>query len=581
MAEPLPFDVQKIRQDFPILATRIDAHNLIYFDNGATTQKPKPVIDAIDSFYKNSNANIHRAVHRLSQRATDLFESTRIRIQRFINAPSHEEIIFTRGTTESINLVAHSFCAKFMKAGDEILLSTLEHHSNIVPWQLAAQQHGLIIRGIPIDDNGDLRYEELPKLITDRTMLIAITHTSNALGTIIDLSQIAAQAKRVGAKVLVDGAQWVGHFPLDVQKLGVDFYAFSGHKLFAPPGSGVLWGRRELLDAMPPFMGGGDMIHTVSFEKTTFADLPNKFEAGTPDIAAVIGLGAAIDYLNSLDFSGRIAHEHRLLQHATKRLEETGAHIVGRAKNKTSIVSFVMDGSNGSPKIDPHTLGTLLDVEGIAVRTGHHCCMPLMDRLGLSGTVRASFSFYNTIEEIDQLAGALEKIKRNFSARSAPRPAYQPVPPIPIVSKQSIQQIADELVDDFNLFDNWNDRYAYIIELGEKLPKLPEAEKTEPNRVHGCQSTVFLSARKKPGTTDVLEFEAESDASIVQGLIAILTRLFSGQRASDIIAFDIEKFFDRIGINANLMMTRRNGLAAMVNRIKALAGLISGNRDVA
>lgn len=570
MTEPIPFDVQKVRRDFPILSTRVHGRPLIYFDNGATTQKPKQVIDAIDSYYRNSNANIHRAVHQLSQRATDLFESTRVKVQRFINAPAREEVIFTRGTTESINLVAHSFCSRFMKAGDEILLSTLEHHSNIVPWQLAAERHNLKVQVIPIDDDGDLRYDEIERLVTDRTRIVALTHTSNALGTMIDLSHLVAQAKRVGAKVLVDGAQWVGHYPPDVQKLGVDFYAFSGHKLFAPTGSGVLWGRRELLEAMPPFMGGGDMIHTVSFEKTTFAELPNKFEAGTPDIAAVVGLGAAIEYLDSLDISGRNAHERRLLEHGTRRLEEAGARIIGRAKNRSSIVSFVMDGSKGSVKIDPHALGTLLDVEGIAVRTGHHCCMPLMDRLGLSGTVRASFSFYNTIEEIDQLASAIEKIKHNFPARAVAHPA----PAIPSGSRQSIDQIADELVDDFNLFDNWNDRYAYLIELGEKLPKLAENEKTEANRVHGCQSTVFLSARKKAGTTDRLEFDAESDASIVQGLIAVLTRLFSGQRAGDIIAFDVEGFFERIGISANLMMTRRNGLAAMVKRIKTLAGLI-------
>ncbi|HQY88485.1 MAG TPA: cysteine desulfurase, partial [Tepidisphaeraceae bacterium] len=316
--------------DFPILSTRAGSRDFVYFDNGATTQKPYAVIEAIDSYYRNSNANIHRAVHQLSQRATDLFESTRVKVQRFINAPAREEVIFTRGTTESINLVASSFCAKFMNAGDEIVLSALEHHSNIVPWQLAAERHGLTIRVIPIDDSGELLYDELPKLINQRTKLIAITHTSNALGTIVDISQIVAHAKRVGARVLVDGAQWVGHNLLDVQKLGVDFYAFSGHKLFAPTGSGVLWGKRELLDAMPPYQGGGDMIHTVSFEKTTYAELPNKFEAGTPDIAAIVGLGAGIDYLNSLDFSARFAHEQRLLEYATRKLDEVGVRIIGR-----------------------------------------------------------------------------------------------------------------------------------------------------------------------------------------------------------------------------------------------------------
>jgi cysteine desulfurase / selenocysteine lyase len=576
----LPFDLSRIRTDFPTLGQHVNGRRLAYLDNGATTQKPDAAIDAVSGFYRLHNANIHRAVHHLSQHATDLYEHARIKIQRFISAPSKEEVIFTRGTTEAINLVAHSFSRLACKPQDEIVVSTFEHHSNIVPWQIAAAERGLTLRVIPIDDTGELLYDELPKLLSSKTKLIAITHTSNALGTIIDIPRIVAAAKTVGAAVLVDGAQWVGHSPLDVQSLGVDFYVFSGHKLFGPTGVGVLWGKREWLDKMPPYQSGGDMIKTVSFSQgTTFADLPNKFEAGTPDIAGVIGLGAAIDYLNALDREGAAKHEHALLDHCTKQLQAIeGIRIVGTAKNKASIVSFVMD----SPAVDAHTLGTLLDNEGVAVRTGHHCCMPLMERLGVTGTVRASMSFYNSMEDVDQLVAGVKKIRDSFAAKqevSLPDP-NDSVPYGP-TRAASPEEIANELVADLELFDDREQKNDYIIDLGKKVKPLPAWAKNEHNRVHGCQSTVFLSGRGRPGSQGVIEFAAESDAFIVNGLIYLLTAVFSGQRASDVLAFDHEAFFAKLGLDQHLSMGRRNGLAGMVSRIRRLAAANADEATIA
>lgn len=582
-----PFDLARIRADFPTLSQTVNGHPLSYLDNGATTQKPAAVIDAMNDFYRTSNANIHRAVHHLSQHATDLFEQARLKVQRFINAPSKETVIFTRGTTESVNLVAHGFTRVAMKPGDEIVVSNLEHHSNIVPWQIAAAERGLTLRVVPIDDAGELRYDELPELLSERTKLIAITHTSNALGTIIDIPRVVAEAKNVGAAVLVDGAQWVGHSPVDVQALGVDFYVFSSHKLFGPTGVGVLWGKREWLEKMPPYQGGGDMIKTVSFKDgTTFAHPPNKFEAGTPDIAGVIGLGAAIDYLNALDRDGAAKHEHALLDHCMKQLEAVGGiRIIGTAKNKASIVSFVMD----EPHVDAHTLGTLLDGEGVAVRTGHHCCMPLMERLGIGGTVRASMSFYNSMEDVDQLVAAVKKVSNSFRRTPTAAKPSAAGPNDLVAYGRSVaaspEDAASELIEDFDLFDDWEQKNEYLIDLGKKLSPLPKWAKTEGNRVHGCQSTVYMTGRRRPDYTEgdapIIEFAAESDAFIVNGLIAILLRLFSGQRAADVLAFDVNAFFQKIGFNHHLTMGRRNGLAGMVSRVRRLAAANADEATIA
>ena len=402
-----------VAADFPILEQTVHGNRLVYLDNGATTQKPNVVIEAEREFYRTSNANIHRGVHWLSQLATDQYEAARRRVQQFLNARVAEEIVFTRGTTEAINLVAQSWGRKNLRAGDEILISTLEHHSNIVPWQLLCADTGAVLKVAPINDAGEVLLDAYQTLLSERTRLVALTHVSNALGTINPLTDMIAQAHAVGALVLIDGAQAVAHLPVDVQLLDCDFYAFSGHKLYGPTGIGVLYGRAELLEAMPPWQGGGDMIRTVSFERSTYAPPPARFEAGTPNIAGTIGLMAAIDYVTSIGLSRIAAHEHELLAYATDALEEIpGLRMIGRARNKTSILSFMVDG------IHPHDLGTLLDAEGVAIRAGHHCAMPLMTRFGIPGTARASLAMYNDEYDIAALVAALYKAQDIFGTRS-------------------------------------------------------------------------------------------------------------------------------------------------------------------
>ncbi len=395
--------------DFPILARPVHGRRLAYLDNGATTQKPQWVIDAQARYYSESNANIHRGVHWLSQHSTDLYDRGRERVRSFLNAAHAGEIVFTRGTTEAINLVAFSWGRVNLKAGDEILLSGMEHHSNIVPWQMVAQQTGAVIKVIPVTDDGELDMAAFSTLLGDRTRFVGVCHVSNALGTVNPVEEIIRQARAVGAVVLVDGAQAVAHQAVDVQALGCDFYAFSGHKLYGPTGIGALYGRKELLDAMPPWQGGGDMIHTVSFEGSTYAESPQKFEAGTPNIAGVIGLEAAIAYVQEIGLDRIAAHEDELLKYACEALGAIpGMRFIGQAKQRAGIVSFVVQG------IHPHDLGTILDMEGVAIRAGHHCAMPLMTRFGLPGTARASFALYNSRADVDALVAGLHKARRLF-----------------------------------------------------------------------------------------------------------------------------------------------------------------------
>src|SRR5690625_1016839 len=395
--------------DFPVLQRPIRGKRLVYLDNGATTQKPSCVIQAESDFYSQSNANIHRGVHVLSQVATDMYDQARDGVRQFINAARSEEIVFTSGTTQAINLVAYSWGRENLREGDEILLTGMEHHSNIVPWQLIAQQTGAIIKVAPVTDAGELDMDALRALIGPRTRLVGVVHVSNALGTINPVDEIIALAHDVGAKVLVDGAQAVAHAPVDVQALGCDFYVFSGHKLYGPTGTGVLYARYELLDAMPPWLGGGDMIHTVSFEESTYAPVPQKFEAGTPNIAGVIGLHAAIRYVQDVGLDAIAAHEAALLDYATDGLRDLpGVRIIGEARAKAGILSFVVQG------IHPHDLGTILDNEGVAIRAGHHCAMPLMTRFGLPGTARASFALYNSVDDIDALVKGLRRAQELF-----------------------------------------------------------------------------------------------------------------------------------------------------------------------
>ncbi len=404
------FEVSRYRQDFPVLQRAVRGKPLVYLDNAATSQKPSVVIETLEKYYSEYNANIHRGVHTLSEEATTAYEGVRELCRTFINANSVQEIIFTKGTTEAINLVASTYGRSNLQAGDEIIISWMEHHSNIVPWQLLCEQSGAILKVVPIDDDGAFIMDEYLKLLSPRTKIVAVGHISNALGSINPVKEIISLAHEQGAVVLIDGAQAAPHTAIDVQDLGCDFYAFSSHKIFGPTGVGVLYGRQDLLEAMPPYQGGGDMIKMVTFEKTLYSELPNKFEAGTPHISGVIGLGAALNYVNSIGIENIAAYENELLDYATAAaLKVEGLRIIGTAKNKASILSFVID------KVHPHDLGTILDHDGIAIRTGHHCAMPVMDRFKVPATARASFAFYNTRQEIDILMEAINNARKVFA----------------------------------------------------------------------------------------------------------------------------------------------------------------------
>jgi len=402
-------DMNKIRADFPILSRRVHGLPLVYLDNAATTQKPKAVIGAITEYYTSTNANIHRGVHLLSESATEAHESARKTVQRFLNAGDSAEIVFVRGATEGINLVAATYGRTHVRAGDEILITAMEHHSNIVPWQMLCEEKGARLRVAPISDDGELLLDEFAALLNSRTRLVAVTHVSNVLGTVNPVARLIEMAHRWNVPVLIDGSQAVPHCAVDVRALDCDFYAFSGHKIYGPTGIGVLYGKRELLDSMPPYQGGGDMIRSVTFEKTIYNQLPYKFEAGTPDIAGAIGLGAALDYVTAIGLDAIANHEHDLLVYATGALQSVpGLRIIGTAKEKSSALSFVIEG------IHPHDIGTVLDREGIAVRTGHHCAQPLMQRFGIPATARASLALYNTTSEIDALIAGIHKLKEIF-----------------------------------------------------------------------------------------------------------------------------------------------------------------------
>jgi|TARA_B100001964_G_scaffold41427_1_gene45769 cysteine desulfurase/selenocysteine lyase len=409
-ASPPSFDAGRVRQDFPILDREVRGRRLVYLDNAATTQKPKVVLDVLTRYYTEHNANIHRGVHYLSEAATQAHEAARLTAQRFLNARQAREMIFTRNATEGINLVAQSFGRRHIGKGDEVVVTGMEHHSNIVPWQLLCEQTGALLRVVPIANDGELIWEEFERLVGSRTKLVAAVHLSNSLGTINPVSRIVELAHQHGAAVLLDGAQAAYHFPVDVQALDCDFYVATGHKLYGPTGIGLLYGKAEHLEEMPPYQGGGDMVSSVTFEKTTYNEIPYKFEAGTPHIAGAIGLGAAIEYLTGLGFDQVVLHERELLAYATDALQQIpGLKLIGTASEKASILSFVMEG------IHPHDIGTIIDREGVAIRTGHHCTQPVMDRFGVPATARASLAMYNTRNDIDALVVALEQVRRVFA----------------------------------------------------------------------------------------------------------------------------------------------------------------------
>jgi cysteine desulfurase/selenocysteine lyase len=573
------FDVYRVRQDFPTLQRQVHGHPLVYLDNAATTQKPQVVLDTLHHYYTDDNANVHRGVHLLSQQATREYEAARDKARRFLNAAESREIVFVRGATEGINLVAQAWGRVNLRPGDEIIISAMEHHSNIVPWQMACEVTGAVVRVVPMDDDGELLLDEYEKLLKGRPKIVSMVHLSNSLGTINPVRRVIELAHARGVPVLIDGAQSAGHLPIDVRELDCDFFVFSGHKVYGPTGIGVLYGKASILERMPPWHGGGEMIQSVTFARTTYAGLPNKFEAGTPNIAGAIGLGAALDYVQSVGLANSGAHEERLLRYATEQMRQVpGLRIIGNAAHKAGALSFILE----DPPVSALDVGTKLDLEGIAIRTGHHCCQPVMDRFGIPGTARASFAMYNTVEEIDRLVGALKEVVADASSRSRPAAPEAPVEvAYPRAAAASPQAAAEELIEVFDFLEDWAARYQYILELGEEIPPLPDVFRTEANRVRGCQSTVFMQARKRPGTADVVEFLADSDADLVNGLIGLLERVYSGQKADQVLAFDVEGFFARLGLDQHLTLGRRNGLSAMVQRIRHFAAGLSAPRHAA
>jgi cysteine desulfurase/selenocysteine lyase len=568
-----------VREQFPILQERPHGKPLIYFDNAASAQKPLAVLDEMRHYYEHDHANVHRGVHLLSERATEAYEAARLKVQKFLNAPCLREIIFTKGCTEAINLVAQSYGRRFLQPGDEVIITWLEHHSNIVPWQMICEERGALLRVVPITDAGELRFDEFDRMLSPRTKIVAMAHVSNALGTINPVKKVIEHAHALGIPVLLDGAQAVPHLIVDVQELDCDFYAFSGHKVYGPTGIGILFGKAEHLERMPPYQGGGDMIRTVRFEKTTYNELPYKFEAGTPPIAEAIGLGAAVDFVEEIGRDRIADHERQLLDYATERMSDLpGVRIIGTAPDKAGVISFVVE----DPPLSALDVGTQLDLQGIAVRTGHHCCMPLMERFGIAGTARASFAVYNTTDEIDVFIDTLRNIVMKNQERQRPenQPGAQATGELtyPPASALNPQTAAEEVIEVFDFLDDWADRYQYIIEMGQKLPPMPAALQTEATRVHGCQSIVFMHARRKPGSADVIEFLASSDADIVRGELGLLQKVYSGQRAADVLAFDVHGFFGRLGLDKHLTMGRRNGLAEMVKRIRGFAAEVAGRQ---
>ena len=570
--------LKRIRQDFPILHTEMNGKQLIYFDNGATTQKPRQVIEAITNFYEQDNANVHRGLYELSQRATDRYEAARARVAKFLGAERPEECIFVRGTTEAINLVASSWGKLSLGPEDEVIVSGLEHHSNIVPWQMACAAAGAELKVWYGDPDGCLQLDELQSLITDRTRMIAVQHVSNALGTIHDVAGLTNLARQVGAKVLIDGAQWIGHQATDVSQLGCDFYVFSGHKLFGPTGIGVLWGRRELLESMPPYQGGGDMIETVAFDKTTYAKLPNRFEAGTPDMAGAIGLAAAIDYVADIGFDKIAAWELHLLELATERLESVpGLRVIGKSHEKAAVLSFVLE----SPSIAPMDIANHLANAGIAIRTGHHCCMPLMGQMEVTGTSRVSMAFYNTEEEVEALQVSLMELVEGRKNQKAVLPASPNGTQIQFGSSEfgSVVEAAEELEEEFLDFDDAESKTELLMEFGQSVPDHFEALKKISEAVPGCMSEVYLVGRPAPTDATRFEFAADSNAGIVRGLIAVLQQLFSGQQVDEVLNYDLEGFFRRIGLHQFVSTQRRSGLEGMIRRIRTLAETQASRND--
>jgi len=545
----------KIRKDFPILQTKIYGKPLVYFDNGATTQKPKIVINAINDLHLKQNSNIHRGVHYLSEQLTIKHELAREKVRKFLNAKSIQEIIFTAGTTASINLAAYSFGEAYIKEGDEIIISEMEHHSNLVPWQIICQRKGAKLRVIPFNDQGELLLDEYKKLINPKTKLVAVVHTSNSLGTVNPVKEIAAIAHQNNIPVLVDGTQAIQHGHIDVQDIDCDFYAFSGHKIYGPTGIGVLYGKECLLKEMPPYQGGGDMIDRVTIEKTTYAELPNKFEAGTPNYIGAIGLGVALDYLAKIGLENIAHREKELLDYGTAKLAEVpGLKIYGTADKKTSIFSFLLENAH------PYDVGIYLDRMGIAVRTGHHCTHPLWAHFKTEGSVRASLSFYNTFAEIDYFCEKLKEINKIFN---------QNITTFSRKSYASIRAAQDKIIEDFKPFSDWTDKYAELVSLGKNLPPPEPGLMTEGNLIRGCQVNTWYRSTFVDGK---VIFQVDSVSYVIKGFISLLLEVFSGRKPEEIAAAE-PYFFKEIGLKENYSPLRANSLWKLVGRMKEDAAL--------
>lgn len=546
-------DPARLRRDFPILSSRVNGKPLVYLDNAATTQKPRSVIDAISQYYKRSNANVHRAAHALSADATQAFEQVREELAAWIGASSSRELIWTRGTTEAINLVAFSYLKPRLKPEDRILLLESAHHANILPWQQLAKEHGAIIDVLPCSQ-GNIDLARYRQLLERKPALAAISHVSNALGSIYPIEEMCRLAQEYGVPVLVDGAQGLPHFDIDVRSIGCDFYAFSGHKLFGPTGIGALWAREEILEQMPPWQSGGEMIEQVSFEETRFAGLPFRFEAGTPNIAGVIGLGAAIRYLRQTDRQALELHERALLKHALSCCSSVkGFQPLDAGSDQAAVTSFLIEGHH------PQDVALWLDRQGIAVRAGHHCAMPLMSALGIPGSIRASFAFYNTLEEAETLATALDALIAQDRAQLA------------VDFEQSLE---GSMLERVRAAEGWNSRYSLLMEIGSQLPPLPSEWQRDEYRLHGCESRVWMITRlDDEGRMACL---ADADARILRALLSLLLESVNGLTPTEVLTLDLQAKIRELDLESHLSPSRGNGLKAMID---ALLGFARSNRQ--
>ena len=553
MASQNALDYGRVRRDFPTLGVRMHGRSLVYLDSAASALKPQRVIDRIARYYAFEHSNVHRGVHGLSQAATEEYEAARARVARHIRARHAHEIILTRGTTEAVNLVAATYGRTFIAEGDEILLTVMEHHSNLVPWHLLASETGARVVVADVTSDGELDLDAFAAMVTPRTRLIAVAHVSNSLGTINPVQAITHLAHEREIPVLIDGAQALPHLRVDVQDLDCDFYCASGHKAYGPTGIGFLYGKEALLESMPPWQGGGDMIDQVTRHGATWADLPHKMEAGTPNIAGAIGMAEALDYMDACGLDAVHTSERAVLDYAVAKLREvSGLRLIGTAAERTGVVSFTLDGMH------PYDVGQLLDQAGIAVRTGHHCTMPLMAHLDIPGTVRASFGLYNHAQDVDALVDRLHEVVRAGSGKRNGSGSLVPI-------AGTIESRKAAMLEELALFDAVDDRREYLIELGEELPALDDAFKTEQYRIHGCLAMVWLHSRVDRGR---IYFCADSDAFITKGMIALLIHLLDGQPAADIVRTDLMELVREVGLPELITARRKNGLGRMMDRIR-------------